>query len=224
MGIAYNPFLDSEAGNAHKSFEMTKLLKFWTEKIIEVDPAERERSRLGLILEKMPEVISIPGSNKRVELKMGNGNGMLITNLGTVWKLLRPSWCPHPHADLIEEGTERVRLSPTKDEELGTLNVVHKLILPHSKESEETVNKLEGSTKKMKPGSCLDLTSGGGEHSCDGRSCARIQSFQIEDLVTWFGDITEKEKSEVQIVAECYTNTNVNIFYRICCRNTSKRR
>ena len=27
----------------------------------------------------------------------------------------------------------------------------------------------------------------------------------------WFGDITEKEKSEVQIVAECYTNTTVSI-------------
>ena len=56
----------------------------------------------------------------------------------------------------------------------------------------------------MEPGSCLDLMCGSGEHSCDGRSCVRIQSFQKEDLATWFGDITEKEKSEVQIVAECY--------------------
>ena len=37
------------------------------------------------------------------------------------------------------------------------------------------------------------------------------QSFQREDLATWFGDITEKGKSEVQIVSECYTNTAVNI-------------
>ena len=50
----------------------------------------------------------------------------MITNLGTVWKLLRPSWCPHPHASLIEEVTERVRLSPEKDEDLGNLNVVAK--------------------------------------------------------------------------------------------------
>ena len=74
----------------------------------------------------------------------------------------------------------------------------------------------------MEPGSCLDLTCGGGEHTCDGRSCVRIQSFQREDLVAWFGDITEREKSEVQIVAECYTNTTVNIttalvfFSRMC--------
>ena len=31
MGIAYNSFLDSEAGNAHKNFEVIELLKFWTE-------------------------------------------------------------------------------------------------------------------------------------------------------------------------------------------------
>ena len=167
-------------------------------------------------------MISIPGSNNRVELKMGNGNGMLITNLGTIWKLLRPSWCPHPHADLIEETTERLRLSPTKDEDLETLNVVHKLILPQSKESGKTVSKLEVSTKKMEASNSLDLTSGGGEPSCDERSCVRIQSFHKEDLATWFGDITEKEKSEVQIVAECYTNTTVNIatalgfFSRMC--------
>ena len=74
----------------------------------------------------------------------------------------------------------------------------------------------------MEPGSCLKLTCGGGGHTCDGRSCVRIQSFQVEDLVTWFGDITEREKSEVQIMAECYTNTTVNIatalgfFSRLC--------
>ena len=124
MGIAYNPFLDSEAGSAHRNHEVTELLKFWTEKIIEIDPAEREKPSLGLILEKMPEVRSVPRSNKIVKLKMGNGNGMLVTNLGVVWKLLRPSWCPHPHTSLIEEVTERVRLAPTKDEDLAKLSIV----------------------------------------------------------------------------------------------------
>ena len=100
--------------------------------------------------------------------------------------------------------------------------MVQRLILPHRKESGETMSKLDKSVKKLKPGSCLDLTWGSGEHSCDGRSCVRIQSFQKEDLATWFGDITEKEKSEVQIVAECYTKTTVNIatalgfFSRMC--------
>ena len=103
--IAYNPFLDSEAGGAHRNHEVAELLKFWTEKIIEIDTMEGERPSLGMIPEKTPEVISVPRSSKRVELKMGNGNGMLVTNLGVVWKLLRPSWCPHPHASLVEEVT-----------------------------------------------------------------------------------------------------------------------
>ena len=182
---------------------------------------EREKPSLGLIIERMPKVISVPCSNKRVELKMGTGNGMLITNLGTVWKLLRPSWCPHPHASLIEGVTERVMLTPTKDEDLRTLNVIHKLILPQSKESGGAMVKL-GSLKKLERGSCLDLTCGGGELTCDGRSCVIVQSFQREDLVAWFGEVTERMKSEAHIVSECYTHTIVNIatalgfFSRMC--------
>ena len=221
MGMAYNPFLDLEAGGAHRNYEVAELLKFWREKIVEIDTVERERPSLGLILEKTPEVISVPRSSKRVELKMGNGNGVLTTNLGVVWKLLRPSWCPHPHASLVEEVTERVRLAPTEDEDLATLSIVHRLTLPQMKESSE-VTSATGSAKKMEPGSCLDSTCGNGEHTCDGRSCVRIQSFQKEDLTTWFEDITEREKSEIQIVAECYSSTTVNLatalgfFSRMC--------
>ena len=35
MGMAFNPFLDSEAGCAHRNYEVAELLKFWTEKILE---------------------------------------------------------------------------------------------------------------------------------------------------------------------------------------------
>ena len=99
--------------------------------------------------------------------------------------------------------------------------------LPQVRKSGEATSKL-GSAKKMEPSSCLDLTCGSGEHTCDGRSCVRIQSFQKEDLVIWFEDITEREKSEVQIVAECYANTTVNIatvlgFYSRMCRLQSLR-
>ena len=45
MGIAYNPFLDSEAGGAHRNHDVAELLKFWTEKIVERDTVERERGR-----------------------------------------------------------------------------------------------------------------------------------------------------------------------------------
>ena len=43
MGMAYNPFLDSEAGGAHRNYEVAELLKFWTGKIVEIDTVERER-------------------------------------------------------------------------------------------------------------------------------------------------------------------------------------
>ena len=96
---------------------------------------------------------------------------MLSTNLGTVWKSLRASWCTHLYANLIEEVTDRVRLSPTKDVDLWKLNVVHKLILRHRGESEEATSKMDKLVKKMEPGSYLGLACGGGGHSCDGRSC-----------------------------------------------------
>ena len=121
---------------------------------------------------------------KKVKLRLGSGDDVLSTNLGTIWKLLRPSWCPHPHASLIEEITEWVILSPANDEDMGNLNIEHKLILPHQGESEGATSKLEKLVKKIEPGSCLGLACGGGEHSCDGRSYVRVQSFQREDSAT----------------------------------------
>ena len=67
MGIAYNPFLDSETGGAHRNHEVAELLKFWTERIIEIDEVEKEGPSLGLILEKTPEMVSTPRSNKKVK-------------------------------------------------------------------------------------------------------------------------------------------------------------
>ena len=113
------------------------------------------------------------------------------------------------------------RATGIEDEDLATLSIVHRLILPQMKESRE-VTSGTGSVKRMEPGSCLASTCGNGEHTCDGRSCVRIQSFQKEDLITWFEDITEREKSEIQIVAECYASTTVNLatalgfFSRVC--------
>ena len=187
------------------------MLKFWTEKIIEIDPTERKRPSVGLLLEKMPENISVSRSNKKVELRLASSNDVLSTSLGTIRISLRRSWFRHPHASLIEEVTEPVRLSPAKDEDLRNFNIVHKLILPNQEESEGATSKLDKMVKNMEPGSCLDLACGGGEQSCNERSCVRIQSFQKRDIATWFGDITGKEKSEVQILAECYASTTVNV-------------
>ena len=71
MGISHNPFLNSEAGSAHRNHEVTELLKFWTEEIVVIDSMEREKPSLGLLLEATPKVISVPRSGKRAELRMG---------------------------------------------------------------------------------------------------------------------------------------------------------
>ena len=99
------------------------------------------RQELLYELEKVPEVVSVPRSDKKVELRLGGKDDILYTNMRFVWKLLRPSWCPHPQASLNEEITERVRLSPGKDEDLANLNVIHKLMLPHRRESDEIIRK-----------------------------------------------------------------------------------
>ena len=134
-----------------------------------------------------------------MELGLGGEDGTLSTNLRTLWRMLRPSWCPHPPTSLNKEVMEQVRLTPGKDEDLGNLNVIHKLILPHRKEFEEVKSKPNESSKNLRPGSCITLASGGGEHSCDGPSCVRIQFFQRKDLATWFSDNTEKEKNEKKL-------------------------
>ena len=48
QNIVYDPFLDSDTGNAYINFEVPELSKFWTEKILEIDPTERKRPSLGL--------------------------------------------------------------------------------------------------------------------------------------------------------------------------------
>ena len=141
-------------------------------------------------------MVSIPRSSKRVELKMGNGNGLLITNLGVVCKLLRPSWCPHPHASLIEETTERVRLAPTEDEDLATLSVVHKLILPQVKESGKKTNNLGG---QGSPGSmCQSVIIGSltlrDTKIRDFEVKFNFSKFRIEPVMLSFLAATENEK------------------------------
>ena len=77
MGISYNPFLDAEAGATYMTFEVTELLNFWTEKIVEIYQTEKERPSRGLLLEKVSEVVSVPRSDKKVELRLGDKDNVL---------------------------------------------------------------------------------------------------------------------------------------------------
>ena len=52
-------------GAVYMNFEVTELLKFWMEKIIEITLMEREKPSLGFLLEKGPEFICVPRYEKR---------------------------------------------------------------------------------------------------------------------------------------------------------------
>ena len=59
------------------SFEVTELLKFWTERIIKIDATVKGKPRLGLRLVKVTEVICMPHSEKKVELRLGREDKIL---------------------------------------------------------------------------------------------------------------------------------------------------
>ena len=82
MAISYSIFFSTEAGVAYINPEVTELLKFW---MIETDASEREKPRLGLLVENEPQTICVPRSEKGVELRLGGEKKGLFTNLVVVW-------------------------------------------------------------------------------------------------------------------------------------------
>ena len=74
-----------------------------------------------------------------MELTLDGEKNVLIPNLG-IWKALRPSWFPHRQASTNEETTERIRILSGKNEDLGDLNVIHMLALPHQEKSKASRN------------------------------------------------------------------------------------
>ena len=84
MGMSNSPFLSADARAAYTNFEVTELLKFWTEKIIKIDSMEREKPNLGLLFEKGPEVICYTTftldpkeNNKKKQVELGLGKQRL---------------------------------------------------------------------------------------------------------------------------------------------------
>ena len=59
------------------NFEITELLKLWTEKIVEINPSEMKKPSLCLLLEEVGVVISVPRSEMKVELRLGGKDDIL---------------------------------------------------------------------------------------------------------------------------------------------------
>ena len=66
------------------NIEVNELLKFRTEKMMDIDASEREKPRLGLLVEIEPETICVSCSEKGVELKLDGKKNGLLTNLAVV--------------------------------------------------------------------------------------------------------------------------------------------
>ena len=102
------------------------------------------------------------------------------------------------------------RLLPERDEDLEDSNLVHKLMPTHQTTPEKMgIQKKNG--KKLSHVSTVDLEASRRGQECDGISCVRIQSFQKKDLGACLSDVTEKDKSDSQILADCYASTTVNL-------------
>ena len=73
VGMSNNPYLGTKAGAAYMNFEVTEMLKLKKKKVIEIDTTEREKPSLSLLLEHGIDIIYVPRSKKRLELRLGGG-------------------------------------------------------------------------------------------------------------------------------------------------------
>ena len=65
-------------------FEVSELLKFYTEKIIGTDMSLREKPSLGSLLENETVTNCAPRSEKKVDLRLGGEDKVLFLNLAVV--------------------------------------------------------------------------------------------------------------------------------------------
>ena len=136
------------------SNEVAFLLKFRIDKIYEIDFLERGKTSIFMNLDKHSKVMWIPRSGVRFILRLGVEESVLNTNLGVIWMLSRPSWCPNPQADKNSNFTEKVRLRPEKVS--SGSNILLKLIRPHQATQVEMVGKSK-SENELDLRTCLKM-------------------------------------------------------------------
>ena len=124
-GMAYNPFVNEEAGEAYFDYEQVIALNFWVERIKETGMLMVEQPKLGIILEERVVEPSVPELKEQVSFDCGSWDGPLKTSLVAMWELMKPSWCPHPIAGLIWDMTADVTLDLDDDASLHDLAMIH---------------------------------------------------------------------------------------------------
>ena len=126
--MAYNPFVNEEARDSYFNFEQTIFLDFWVERMLELEMITSEQLQLVVVLEERFVEPSVPKLEEQVSYECGSWDGPLKTSLVTMWKLMKPSWCPNPNAGLIWDITADVELEENDDESRHDLAVIYHLL------------------------------------------------------------------------------------------------
>ena len=188
--MAYNPFVDEEAREAKFDHEQVVELDFLVECIKETGMLMLEQPKLGIIPEERVIVPSVPELKGKVSFDCGSWYGPLKTSLVTMWKLMKPSWCPHPNTGLIWDMTADITLDLDDDAILHDLTMIkHLLAMRITKQkSNPTTEPSEGnpSSDWLRQGTCLVHSSGMDGHVCNSGHCLITlseQHCQLAELV-----------------------------------------
>ena len=209
IGIAYNPFLSEDIRDCFFDYSQAVLLRFWTTRIVTIKSAANPQTKLGLVLEEP----SVPKSDKRVEFGLGFSDELLKTSLMVVWKLMRPSWYPSPHADSILRATEDVQRELNADCNLRDLNIIYNVMTTASRSNGEDKVELPGWGPEdwVKPGSCLAEVCGLEGHVCGSLECVKTLERQHKQLAILFGNVVMIARTETELIADCHGGTEVNL-------------
>ena len=98
-----------------------------------------EQLQLGKFLEERVVEPSVPKLEGQVSVECGSWDCTLKTSLVTMWKLMKPEFCPNPNAGLIWDLSADVELEESDDESLHNEATIHYLLaLKIKKQSEKT--------------------------------------------------------------------------------------
>ena len=189
------------------------LLRFWTSRIVTIKSVNNPQAKLGLVLEEEVTAPSVPKSDKRVEFGLGFLDELLRTSLMAVWELMRPSWCPSPHADSILRATQDVQRELNAECNLRDLNIIYNVMITASRSNGEDKVELPGWRPEdwVKPGSCLAEICGLEGYVCGGLDCVKTLEKQHKHLTVLFGNVVMKATTETELIADCHGGTEVNL-------------
>ena len=213
--MAFNPFVNEEAREAHFDYEKVVVLDFWVERVKKTGILMMEQPNLGIILEERVVEPSVTELKGQVSFDCGSWDGPLKTSLVTMWELMKPSWCPHPNADLIWDMTADVTLNLDDDASLHDLAMIHHLLALKITKQESNPS-MEPSEENpsgdwLRLGTCLAHSSGMNGHVCDSGPCLNTLTEQHRQLSQLYGRLSMSDKSGRELIADCHGVTEVNL-------------